>query len=117
MGKRMTMAIALAVAVPGAAFAQSNSAYAPCAACHSVKRGENRLGPHLAGIVGRPKASVAGFNYSQALKAKKGVWTEADLIAYITNPKAAVPGTRMMSPGVKDPAKRAALIAYLKSLR
>jgi cytochrome c len=51
------------------------------------------------------------------MKAQKGIWTEADLNAYIANPMAKVPGTRMVYPGMKDPAKRARLIAWLKSIK
>jgi cytochrome c len=67
-----------------------------CAACHTFGKGEpNRVGPNLWGVVGRQKASEAGFNYSAAMKAQKGNWTPEDLDAYLTNPKAMVPGTNM----------------------
>ncbi len=110
--------LALAICLtPIAASAQVAPAFAPCAACHKVEKGKNGLGPHLWHVVGRKKASVAGFAYSDAMKAQKGVWTEADLDAYLTSPRAAVPGTRMSFPGYKDPAKRAAVIACLKSVK
>ncbi len=117
MRKWIRIAALLVWAGSSLAVAQTNPAFAPCAACHSVKRGEKRLGPDLAGIVGRKKASVPGFAYSPALKRQAGSWTEADLAAYIANPRAAIPGTRMMFAGVTDPAKRAALIRYLKSVK
>jgi cytochrome c len=91
--------------------------FAPCAVCHKVEKGKNALGPHLAGIVGRKRASVAGFSYSEAMKAKGGVWTVAELDAYLTNPRAYIPGNRMSFPGYKDADKRAAVIAYLKTLK
>jgi cytochrome c len=68
-------------------------------------------------IVGQKKAAVPGFNYSPALKAAKGVWSEAELDAYIANPRARVPGTRMIYAGMPDKAKRARLIAWLRSVK
>jgi cytochrome c len=91
--------------------------FAPCAACHKVEKGKNGLGPHLSRIVGRKRASVAGFTYSDAMKAKGGVWSESELDAYLASPKTYIPGNRMSFPGYKDPIKRAAMIAYLKTLK
>jgi cytochrome c len=101
----------------GAAQAQVDPSFAQCAACHTVAPGQNRLGPTLYKVVGRKKASVPGFAYSPAMKAQKGVWTEAELNAYIANPRAKVPGTRMVYAGMPDAAKRARLIAWLKSIK
>lgn len=92
-------------------------AFAPCAACHAVTPNTKRLGPSLHGVVGRPVASAPGFAYSPALKAKGGNWTPANLDAFLTDPRTWAPGNRMSYPGVKDPAKRAAIIAYLKTLK
>jgi cytochrome c len=88
-----------------------------CAACHTfTKGGPNLVGPNLWGIVGRPKASHAGFNYSAALKAKGGDWTIDDLNAFITNPRADIPGTNMTFAGVSRESERADLLVYLNSL-
>lgn len=95
--------------------AQTSPVFAQCAACHTVKPGQNRLGPSLHGIVGARKAAVPNFNYSPALKAQKGAWTDAELDAYLANPRAKVPGTRMIYAGMADAAKRKALIAWLKT--
>jgi cytochrome c len=65
-------------------------------------------------VIGRKVASLADFQYSDALKAKGGAWTEAALDAFIANPKAYAPGTQMTA-GAADPAERQAIIAYLKS--
>lgn len=108
----MVMAFAAAPA-----FAQTDPSFAQCAACHAVKPGQNRLGPSLHRISGAKKAAVPGFNYSPALKAQKGVWTDAELDAYLLNPRARVPGTRMVFAGIADAAKRAKVIAYLKALK
>jgi cytochrome c len=89
-----------------------------CVACHTVdKGGRNGIGPNLHGIVGAKIAAVAGYNYSAALTAKGGVWDDASLDAYIAAPAKFVPGNKMMFAGVSDPAERAALIDYLKTLK
>lgn len=87
-----------------------------CKACHTIDKGApNRLGPNLWGVIGHPKASVPGFNYSPALKKLGGDWDYAALSAYLENPRAFAPGNRMAFPGLKDPRQRAAVIAYLRT--
>jgi cytochrome c len=87
-----------------------------CAACHTFGKGEpNRVGPNLYGVVGRARASVAGFNYSAAMKAKGGTWTVEELNTYLAKPQAMVPGTTMSFAGVPKGSERADLITYLNS--
>jgi cytochrome c len=87
-----------------------------CAACHNATKDAGpKIGPDLWGVYGR-KAASAKFNYSAALKAQKITWNDATLDKWLTGPMQMVPGTMMSFPGLKDPAKRAEIIAYLKTL-
>jgi cytochrome c len=87
-----------------------------CQACHTFGKGEpNRVGPNLYGVVGRPKHSEAGFNYSDAMKAQKGEWTPEQLDTYLTNPQKVVPGTRMTFAGLPRGKERADVIAFLNT--
>jgi cytochrome c len=88
-----------------------------CTSCHTFdKGGPNRVGPNLYGVIERAKASVAGFNYSAAMKAKGGAWTYEDLDHFLTSPKSFVPGTAMSFAGLSRGAQRADIINYLHSL-
>jgi len=111
-----TLSFAAADAQTPAA-AASPPAFAQCKTCHSVKPGENRVGPTLWGVVGRKSGSVPGYNYSAANKKHVAPWTVAELDKYLTNPQAVVPGTKMAYPGQKDPVKRKQIIAYLQTLK
>jgi cytochrome c len=73
----------------------------------------NRLGPSLAGIIGRKAGTIAGFDYSEANKNSNVVWDEAQLDRYLSNPKQFMPA-KMIYPGMKDAEQRKALIAYLR---
>lgn len=87
-----------------------------CAACHTIGKGEpNRVGPNLWGIVGRPKHTEAGFNYSGAMNSQKGNWTPEELDVYLTNPRGMVPGTNMSFAGIPRGSERADLIAFLNT--
>lgn len=88
--------------------------FSKCKGCHNVdKGGAKSVGPALWGVVGRKRAANADYNYSEGMKAKGGEWTFDELSAFLTNPKANVPGTKMVFSGLANPADRANLIAYL----
>jgi cytochrome c len=96
---------------------KGEAATKPCQACHNFEKGAGpKVGPPLYGVVDRPKGSVPGFSYSDALKGKGGEWTYADLDEFIANPKGDISGTKMAFAGVQDPAKRADIIDYLHTL-
>ena len=88
-----------------------------CQACHSFdKGGANKVGPNLWGIVGRKPASHEGYVYSEAMKAKAGVWGYEELYAYLANPKGVVVGTKMTYAGMPKFEDRANVLAYLRTL-
>jgi cytochrome c len=85
-----------------------------CRNCHSFKKGDNRLGPSLYGIVGAKAGQVKGFNaYSGSLTGF--TWDEATLDRFIANPSSVAPTTNMNYPPVGDPAERAKIIDFLKA--
>jgi len=85
-----------------------------CVACHSPDA--NRVGPKHRGVVGRTAGSLPDFNYSKAVKNSGVVWDDQTLDKWLTNPQAFIPGQRMNFK-VADPADRADLIAYLRTLK
>ncbi len=88
-----------------------------CAVCHSVKEGENKIGPSLHGVVGRPSHSIASFNYSTAMAAYNVTWDAPTLDHYLVDPRGVVPGTKMIFAGLKSDQDRANVIAYLSTLK
>jgi cytochrome c len=123
MKKSITLALALLGAMSGAALAEGDAAkgekvFAKCKACHVADTETNKVGPHLKGVIGRNVASVPEYKYSESMlefaKANPK-WEDALFLKYIENPKASVPKTKMVFPGLKKEDERADLLAYLKT--
>lgn len=119
---KWVVAAGLMLALPSVASAQDAEAgkklFTKCAPCHAIGPGaKNKVGPELNGILGRAAASVEGFNYSAALKGSGLTWDDANLHKWLENPKALVPGNKMLFPGVKDEVERDDLIAYIESFK
>ena len=86
-----------------------------CRACHQIGEGaHNSVGPVLNGVVGRKAGSYPDYHYSDANKNSGITWDEATLKEYLRDPKAKVPGTKMVFPGLKSDDDIANVIAYLK---
>lgn len=87
-----------------------------CEQCHNLnKGGAIKIGPPLYGVVGRARASIAGFDYSSAMKAKGGSWTFDELFKFLKSPQAYIEGTKMTFAGLPNPKDRIDLIAYLRT--
>jgi cytochrome c len=87
-----------------------------CRTCHSIKDGDNRLGPSLHGVVGRKAGSLPGYAYSDTMKGAGIVWDEATLDRFIADPETVVRGNKMKPyGGIASADERSRLIAYLKS--
>ncbi|MDX3809553.1 c-type cytochrome [Bosea thiooxidans] len=90
-------------------------AFAKCRACHQIGEGaRNLVGPELNGLIGRHSGAVAGYSYSNANKDSGLTWDEATFAEYIKDPKAKIPGTKMIFAGIKNEKEIADLIAFLK---
>jgi cytochrome c len=116
--KRVLAALFVVAGAP--AFAQGDPAagekvFAQCRACHQVgETAKNTVGPVLNGLFGRKAGTVEGYSYSPANKNSGIVWEEPVFREYIRDPRAKMPGTKMVYAGLKDDKRIADLIAYLK---
>jgi cytochrome c len=117
----MIAAALLALVGTGVSQAQAQDAaagekvFAVCKACHQVgETAKNSVGPELNGLIGRKAGEAPGYNYSAANKNSGLTWDEATFREYIKDPKAKVPGTKMVYAGLKDEKKTDDLIAFLK---
>jgi len=86
-----------------------------CKVCHQVGEGaRNLVGPALNGVVGRKAGAAEGYNYSDANKGSGLTWDEATLKEYLKNPKAKIPGTKMVFVGLQKAEEIDNVIAYLR---
>src|SRR5215813_8433163 len=85
-----------------------------CLPCHSIGEGaKNKVGPELNGLDGRKSGSAPDYSYSDANKNSGITWSEAVFKEYIKDPKAKVPGTKMIFPGIKNEKEINDLWAYV----
>ncbi|WP_235031559.1 c-type cytochrome [Geminicoccus flavidas] len=83
-----------------------------CGTCHTIEPGQNRVGPSLAGVIGRTAGTLEGARYSPALRQSGIIWSSETIDEYLANPRQLVPGTTM-TVGLRAAEERAAVIAYL----
>lgn len=95
--------------------AAGEKVFVQCRACHQVgETAKNGVGPVLNGLFGRHSGSIEGYNYSDANKNSGITWDEKVFVEYIQNPRAKIPGTKMIYAGLKDDKRIQDLIAFLK---
>ena len=117
--KQVVLAAIVLAASTAAASAQDVAAgeqsFKKCLPCHSVGEGaKNKVGPELNGIDGRKAGSAEGFNYTEANKNSGLTWSESVFKEYIKDPRAKIPGTKMVFAGIKNEEEVNNLWAYLK---
>lgn len=117
--KKLLLAAAVTAVSSGLASAQDLAAgatsFKKCLSCHSVgETAKNSVGPVLNGLDGRASGSAPGYNYSEANKKSGITWNEATFLEYIKDPRAKIPGTKMIFPGIKNETEAKDLWAHLK---
>jgi cytochrome c len=115
----VVLGTALLLLQAGTALAEGDPAkgmqiFKKCQVCHSIEAGVNKIGPSLHAVYGRKAGTLAGYNYTDAMKNSGFTWDEASLDKYLTNPRKVVPGTRMVFVGLPKEQDRLDVIAYLK---
>ena len=120
----LTFAASVAFAASaGQAFAAGDAAagekvFAKCKACHQIGEGaKNAVAPELNGLNGRKAGTVEGYNYSDPMKASGITWDEASFKEFIKNPKAKVPGTKMIFQGLASEGDQDNVWAYLSQYK
>ncbi|MBR0972810.1 MULTISPECIES: c-type cytochrome [Bradyrhizobium] len=101
---------------PASADAAQQAFNNSCRTCHSVKEGDNRLGPNLSKIVGRKAGSLPNYNYSQSMKEAGFVWDQDKLTRFMLRPDEVVSGNKMQPYGGVSADEAAKVIAYLQAV-
>ena len=95
--------------------AAGENSFKKCLPCHAVgESAKNKIGPVLNGLDGRKSGTIEGFSYTDANKKSGIVWNEESFKEYIKDPRAKIPGTKMIFPGIKNEKEAGDLWAYLK---
>lgn len=118
MMKALAIAAIVTAGAAGGAVAQDLAAgetsYKKCLACHAIgENAKNKVGPVLNGLEGRKAGTVEGYNYSAANKNSGITWDAQTFAEYIKDPRAKIPGTKMVFPGIKNENEIKNLWAYL----
>ena len=104
----------MASAAPAQDAAAGKTSFNKCIACHAVGEGaRNKVGPQLNGLNGRKSGTAEGYSYSEANKNSGIGWSEAEFRDYIKDPKAKIPGTKMIFAGIKNEQEADDLWAFL----
>jgi cytochrome c len=114
----LVLSMVLAQSLPASAqdAALGEKTFLKCKACHQIGEGaRNGVGPNLNGLIGRISGSVEGYSYSEANKGSGLTWDEDTFRDYIKNPKAKIPGTKMVFAGIAKDEEIDNLIAYFKT--
>ena len=94
------------------------SSFKKCLPCHDIgDDARNKVGPLLNGLAGRKSGTVEGFSYSDANKNSGLTWDEATFKDYIKDPRAKIPGTKMIFPGIKNEKESENLWAYISQFK
>ena len=113
----LVVAIASSLAAPAALaqdVAAGKTSFNKCMACHAIGEGaKNKVGPELNGLDGRHSGTAEGYSYSDANKNSGITWNEAQFKDYIKDPKAKIPGTKMVFAGIKNEKEASDLWAFL----
>jgi cytochrome c len=105
-----------ATVLPAADLTAGKAIAARCEQCHDIsKGGPNKIGPELWNVIGRPRATEAGFSYSSAMASEHAAWSFESLFKFLKSPPTTVPGTKMSFAGLRSASDRINLLAFLRT--
>lgn len=111
-----TAPVAATTATDSPQYKRGKLLYIQCRACHALQAEEpHKVGPNLHGFLGRKAGTVAGFNFSAALKQSDLTWDEPTILKWLEKPSALVPGNTMAFAGIANPKDRDSMLVYLQA--